>query len=482
VARGVDRAAAALRGHGIGKGDVVCLQSAVTPEAGMALWAALGLGAVVVPLNLTWPAPVAAEVYASCRPRLVMADAERAASALSGWEGEAVLLDDGPVDASIAGRATRFSDWMGASQREPAPFAPIDPEATAVVLYTSGTTGAPKGVELSHGALVRSAHLIARTYGFGPDDVLLSPGDLHTIAGLRNSFVLPLMTGTRVILPSAEDRASFLGIVELIRRHRVTVAKVVPRLLRRLAQHADRVDPADLASLRLVLSGTAPLHRFTLDGLATVIRAPVQDYLGISETAGAALFGPFEGSGSVATDGGLPIDLMARIVDADGRPLGVGEVGEIRLYGDRLMRGYLGQPELTEAVLRDGWYRTGDLGAWGEDGRLHLRGRAREAIKIMCGEVVYPVEIEQLIAEDASVREVAVVGFRNRDGDDRLAAFVLREGGADEAFLDAVAARIEARLGRTKVPHRTLVLDDFPRGTHGKVLKDVLVATYLSDE
>jgi fatty-acyl-CoA synthase len=157
-------------------------------------------------------------------------------------------------------------------------------------------------------------------------------------------------------------------------------------------------------------------------------------------------------------------------------------VGEIRLYGDRLMRGYMGQPELTRSVLQDGWYRTGDLAAWGEDGRLHLRGRAREAIKIMCGEVVYPVEIEQLIAEDGSVREVAVVGWRNRDGDDRLAAFVLRDGGDDRAFVDAMAARIESRLGRTKVPHRTVVLEDFPRGTHGKVLKDNLIKSHLADD
>ncbi|HYD32719.1 MAG TPA: fatty acid--CoA ligase family protein, partial [Azospirillaceae bacterium] len=247
------------------------------------------------------------------------------------------------------------------------------------------------------------------------------------------------------------------------------------------ADFGDRLDPADLAAVRAILCTGAPLPPETVRRLGRVTAAPVYEYYGLTETCGACVLVRPEEAATAAGTLGRPAGVEAEVVDGNGRLLPDGAVGELRLKGPSLMRGYHRRPDLTAGMLRDGWLYTGDLVSRRADGCLVLHGRKRDIIKTPDGDILHLAEVERAFEADAAVVEAAVAACPDGEGRERAVAF-LRLTPSREPSTERLAGlkrRVAAVLGAKRMPATLVPVDDFPRGGNGKVLKRVLVEEFL---
>lgn len=467
--------AAALTRAGVGRGDVVACVAPFGTEAAFVFWGCMQIGAVLAPLDATAPAEKLRALLARLQPRVVFCDPARAAVASDLAEAGAIVFDDGAA-APPAG-ACVFSDWIDAPD-DAAPPAAVDPAESdvAVILQTSGTSGEPKGVELTHGALYRSGCLLARAYAWREDDVVLSTGEPHAVSGLRNPWVATLAAGASFVVAEPAARANPMALAEVIRRHQVTVLTTVPATLRLLAQHEGRLPRGGLASLRQVLSTGSPLPAPVAEAFRRRFGLPVLDYYGLTETTGLCIGVTPADADAPPGSIGRPLGCIAQIVGDDGEVLGAGETGELRIYGDNLMRGYRGAAAETEAALGAGWYATGDLARRDERGFLFLLSRRRDVIKDARGDLVHPVEIEAALMSHAEVADAGACGYVTAEGDERLAAFVVpRSARTDpEGLVEELRRHVMQRLGPRRVPAPIRLVERLPRGADGSLLRRVL--------
>jgi len=409
-----------LAGQGVGAGDVVALFLPNTWGFAAALWAGLALGATVAPLN----------------PLLAADERER----ILGHLGPKAVVDATPAE-------------------ETAPSMPIvDATAPGIILYTSGSTGQPKGTLLSHAALaIANESWAGPVMGLTPTDRVLAALPLAHSFGLNGALLAPLLAGVTVVL---QERFSPEETLRTIGRHRVTVFPGVATMFARILE-SPALAGADVSSLRLAVSGAAPcpwpLAREWRRRTAVRI---VRGY-GMTE-----LFRPISYLAAEATD--LP-DSIGRAVP------GV----ELRLVDDELwirtpaaMDGYLRAPEETAAVLDGGWFKTGDLATISPEGFVSIVGRKRELI-LRGGYSVVPGEVEATLLGHPAVAEAAVVGIAHAELGEEVAAFVtLRSRAAADP--DELIAFCRARLAGYKYPRRITIVGELPKSATGKILKGKL--------
>ena len=340
------------------------------------------------------------------------------------------------------------------------------PDDTAVILYTSGTTGRPKGAELTHDNLTRNATVTATTLiGLGPEDVVLGCLPLFHSFGQTCALNASVRSGASLTLLPRFDAGRAL---DLMARDAVTVFAGVPTMYSALLHHPGAAD-ADVRSLRLCVSGGAALPVEVLSGFEATFGTVILEGYGLSETSPVACFNHPDRPrqpGSIGT----PIEgVEMRLVDEAGDVAPAGEVGEIAIRGHNVMKGYWGQPEATAAVMADGWFRTGDLGRRDEDGNYYVVDRKKDLI-IRGGFNVYPREVEEVLYEHPAVAAVAVVG----DGDDRLGeevgAAVVRKAGTDVTE-DELRAFVKAGLAAYKYPRHIWFVDALPTTATGKIMR-----------
>jgi len=342
------------------------------------------------------------------------------------------------------------------------------------VMYTSGTTGLPKGIMHSH--FVRSMYctLFAAAWRMRPESVVL-----HTGAIVFNGAFVTLMPcfylGARYVLQrqfNAEEA------IEIIARERVTHTMMVPAQIIALL-HSPNFSPDKLASLEMILSLGAPLYQEHKDLLNRLLPDRFYELYGLTEGFWTILdkTQSLRKAGSV---GSPPCFYEMRIVREDGRDAATGEVGEIVGRGPSLMLGYYGRPDLTEQAIRDGWLFTGDLGYTDGEGYLYLVDRKKDMID-SGGVKIYPKDVEEVAARHPAVREVAVFGVAHEKwGETPVAAVLLRAGAAVSAgeLLDWINERVGARYQRL---HAVQIMDDFPRNAAGKTLKREMRDAYQAD-
>jgi fatty-acyl-CoA synthase len=406
--------------------------------------------------------------------------------------GEAVQQRDmRAILAEVRGRLPRlrdvlsFGDWdaftasgdsTAATER---PLPEVAPSSTAMVLYTSGTTGRPKGAVLTHRGLTNNARLAFEAGGIGPDDVEINPMPLFHVGGSALFTLGPVQaTATQVLMP----RFSPALELELIEAHRVTLLCGVPTMLMALLGHPD-LAKRDISSLRRVLTGGA----FSPPALARQVEAAlgVTYMIGFAQTEAGCVISIATGADPAADRAetlGRPLPhAEARVADLrTGETAGCGEVGEICARGYLVMRGYLNAPEATAAAVdAGGWLHTGDLGSMDDRGYLRIAGRLKEMI-IRGGENIYPREIEEVLAAHPAVADAAVLGVPDDYYGEvvgaavRPAASTGHEGPAGDGLAAELAEHCRARLAAAKVPVRWLVTGSFPMTASGKVRKDVL--------
>jgi acyl-CoA synthetase (AMP-forming)/AMP-acid ligase II len=464
LAGGVERVAAGLAARGFGKGDVLALSSPNLPEYALALYGAMAAGGAVTGANplltaeeLAWQlADAGAGVLVTVPPFLATA---RAAAAKAGVEQVLVFGE--------AEGATPFAELLAFPG--PAPDVAVDPHRDLAALpYSSGTTGLPKGVELTHANLVANARQTQSALGFAADDVVVGVAPFFHAIGQNVILLCSLAAGATVVTLPRFDLAGFL---DTIQRHRATCMVVVPPIILALAGHP-LVDRYDLSSLRWVGSGGAPLGAEAERRCAERLGCVVAQGFGMTEGSACFAISPLDAPrpGSV---GRLLPGTEARIVDpAGGGDLGPGRTGELWLRGPQVMRGYRANPAATAATVDpDGWLHTGDLCSFDADGYLFVVDRLKELIKYK-GYQVAPAELEHLLAAHPAVADAAVVPRPDPEAGEVPVAHVVRRG---EVTAEELQAWVAERVAPYKKLRAVRFTDQVPRSPSGKLLRRVLV-------
>jgi long-chain acyl-CoA synthetase len=415
-------------------------------------------GAIAVPMN---PLLKAREVefYLSNTGAKALfgapAFAEAATDGAAAAGAQAWLVDDATLPTLVADLP---------EQPEPVERADTD---TAVVLHTSGTTGKPKGAELTHGGLRRNAEVTLRTLiGVGPDDVVMGCLPLFHVFGLTCSLNAAVAVGaTLVLIPRFDPRT----VLQAIERERVTVFEGVPTMYSALLAAAPEF-PSAARTLRICASGGAALPVQVLTEFEQTFGTRILEGYGLSETSPVACFNHPDRerkAGSIGT----PIEgVEMRVVDDNGNEVTPGEPGEIQIRGHNVMKGYWNLPEATAAAIStDGWFGTGDIGKVDDDGYFYIVDRKKQMI-IRGGLNIYPREIEEVLYEHPAVAEACVVGIPHDSlGEEVGAAVALKDGAqaAPEELRDFVKQRVAAY----KYPRRVWLVDALPKGPTGKILR-----------
>lgn len=453
---------------GVGEGDRVALLCGNGRFFVDMYFATLGLGAVVVPLNPTSPAPEIEREIATVGAKVVVVEPVAAAA----W-GEIDRADVPSVQAvvatepgTVAGAELGFEELLTA---DPSPVVDVAPDSLAVLIFTSGTAGSPRAAMLSHGNLMSNIEqgLSAATV-VGPGDMVYGVLPMFHIFGLNVVLGLSLHCGATVVLVQRFDPSTAL---DTIRERNVTVIPGAPPLWLAFS-HFDEAPADSFAGVRLALTGAAKMPEEAMRRL--------RDRFGLELREG---YGLTEASPVVTSSAGLPQrigsvgqvlqGMQVRLVDEHGDDALRGDTGEVWVKGPNVFLGYLGEPEATARVLTaDGWLRTGDIAVTDDDGYLYLVDRAKDLI-IVSGFNVYPAEVEEVLAEHPAVLEVGVVGVPHPHTGEAVKAFVVLESGAT-AHEDTLVSWCLDHLARYKCPSKILFVDELPRNVSGKLLRHTL--------
>jgi malonyl-CoA/methylmalonyl-CoA synthetase len=452
------RFANALAAAGAAVGDRIAAQVDKSPEALALYLACLRGGFVFLPLNNAYTPAEIGYFLEDAKPAVfVCAPAAHAALESSARAARVRALHT--LDADGGG------SLVAAAATQSAVHAPVPrgEEDLAVIIYTSGTTGRSKGAMLSHGNLASNGLALVQAWGFGPGDVLLHALPVFHVHGLFVAHHCALLSGARMLYHRRFD----LGLL-LRDLPRATVLMGVPTFYTRLLGD-ERFTAALAAGVRLFVSGSAPLLRETFDAFEARTGQRILERYGMSE-AGMITSNPLAGERRGGTVGPPLPGVSVRVADAADAPLPAGETGAIQIRGPNVFLGYWGMPEKTrEEFTADGWFRTGDVGRFDDDGYLSIVGRAKDLI-ISGGFNVYPKEIEIELDALPGVLESAVIGLPHADFGEAVTAVVVPRPGAT---LDASAlvASLRGRLAAFKLPKRVIVVDELPRNAMGKVQK-----------
>lgn len=452
---------ARLLSDGVRTDDRVALLAANDESFVVAYLAALACGAIAVPLNPGAPAAELARELALVEPTLV----------LRGPDTGEQLAD--PAVASLVARVVDIVDPV-VDGLEPLVPVPRDDDDVAVLLFTAGTSGAPRAAMLGHGNLASNiaqlqSHPSTRRTA---DDVALGVLPFFHVYGLNVALGVALAVGATIV-PVAEFDAIDTGHV--VARAGVTVIAGVPTIYRSWLDQPEDALPRDtFASVRLAVSGAAPLDAELVSAFHARFGVTLHDGYGLTETSPVvttSVVGEAARPGSI----GVPIPgVEVRLVDADGADVLVGDPGEIWVRGPNVFRGYWRDDAATSATCApDGWLRTGDVAVADDDGYLRLVDRLRDIV-IVSGFNVFPAEVEDVLGSYPDVRDVAVVGVPDARTGERLRAYVVPEPGHatdGDAFRDALATYARERLARYKCPSEIELTATLPRGLSGKLLR-----------
>jgi long-chain acyl-CoA synthetase len=453
------RIAGGLVAAGIGVGDRILLVAPSVPEFVAAYLGIHAAGAVAVTPNVMSTVPELEYVTLDAGCSLVIAwhDADAAAAAVADAHG----LPFHRLLAHLEG------DLGGPPVGQPHDRSP---DETAVILYTSGTTGAPKGAQITEGNLRACAEAFREVLELGEEDRFGTALPLFHIFGQAVVLGTALMAGAGGSLQARFDPAA---LIDLVRRDRITILAGVPTMYSAMVGAAPEAGPADFASLRLAASGGASLPGEIIRRFEARFDCAILEGYGLTESTGAASFNGLRRERKVGSVGIALPGTEVRIAGDDGQALAAGGIGEVLVKGPMVMKGYWNRPEATEHALRDGWLHTGDLGRQDADGDIEIVDRLKEMI-VRGGYNVYPREVEEVLYGHPEIAEAAVVGVPDEHfGEEVGAAIVLRPGAAAEP--EAIRAWAKERLSAYKVPRLFAFAEELPKGPTGKVLKREIV-------
>jgi long-chain acyl-CoA synthetase len=457
----LDRASGQVAGllheRGMKPGDPVGIMLPNVAEFAVVYYGVLRAGGMVVPMNPLLKGREVAYYLSDSGAELAFAWHAFAAEADAGARhagAEALVVE--PVE--FAGLLASFTPDDRLVDR--------DDDDIAVILYTSGTTGSPKGAELTHANLTRNAEVVSKDlFKLTASDVIFGGLPLFHAFGQTCTLNAAVGSGACVtLLPRfAPDQA-----LQILAEHHVTVFEGVPTMYVALLGYPDR-EAYDTSALRLAVSGGAAMPVEVLRGFEKAFGVPVLEGYGLSETSPVASFNHPDRprkAGSIGT----PIrGVEMRAVDGEGHDVPQGEVGEIAIRGHNVMKGYWHKPEETAKAMPDGWFRTGDMARVDEDGYFYIVDRKKDLI-IRGGYNVYPREIEEVLYEHPAVAEAAVIGLPHPALGEEVGAAVVLKPGA-EVTADELRDYVKAQVAAYKYPRKVWITGQLPKGPTGKIVK-----------
>ena len=468
----VKRLAAGLAAHGIRKGDVFAVYAPNLPEYVLAFHAVATLGATT---TMAPPLFTDEEIIRQLRdsgakflltiPQLM--SKARAAADASGIQKVFVI---GEAEGAVS-----FGSLIEqASTAAPMPPVHIAPqEDVAVLPYSSGTTGFPKGVMLTHSNLVAMLCQLEASESFSPDDTMVCVVPMYHLYGLHVVVNQGLSQGATIVTLPRYDLDQFLGVLE---QYKVTIAPLVPPLVLALA-HAPQLDHHDLSALRLIHCGAAPLADNIAQACSARLGCQIRYGYGLTEVSPlshASLVNP--GTQKPGSVGYCLPNTQCRIVDyTTGGELGPNQQGEICVRGPQVMKGYFGNPEATaEMIDAEGWLHTGDVGYCDDEGRLFVVDRIKELIKTN-GRQVAPAELEAILLSHASIADAAVIPAPDESAGEVPKAFVVLRDAADERTGEEIMDFVAGRVAPYKRIRSVEFVSEIPKSPAGKILRRVLV-------
>jgi acyl-CoA synthetase (AMP-forming)/AMP-acid ligase II len=470
----IRRVATGLSRHGLRKGDVLAIYSPNCPEYAVIFHAVASIGAINTTVNPTYTADELAVQLKDSGARFLVTvpailDKAKEAAARAGISEIFVI--------GAAEGATPLAELLSAPPSPPT--VAIDPEQDLVVLpYSSGTTGLPKGVMLTHRHLVANLRQCEGMRGFecfGERDVVMAALPFFHIYGMVVIMKLALGNGSTLVTMPRFDLMEFLG---LIQKHRATVLPLVPPIVLGMVKHP-AVAQFDLSSVRLVFCGAAPLGEEVARALSAKLRCPVVQGYGMTEASPVTHLSPtIDAPSKPGSIGQVVPNTEVKIVDlSSGAALGARQQGELLIRGPQIMRGYLNRPDETaECIDREGWYHTGDIGYVDEDEWFYIVDRTKELIKYK-GLQVAPAELEALLLTHPAILDAAVIRKADEDaGEVPLAYVVLKPDETSRATTgDAVMAWVAERVSPHKRIRHVVFTDQIPKSPSGKILRRVLL-------
>jgi len=453
---GAMRVAGLLRRRGVEPGDRVAMMLPNVPHFPLCYYGVLRAGAIVVPLNVL-----------NKRREVAFYLRDSGAKLLFAWSGFAEEAEPGAADQGtecIVVTPGEFEQGVGAIDPV-TEMVDRDPSDTAVILYTSGTTGTPKGAELTHSNLRRNCQLSIDLFDLNQGAVTLGALPLfHSFGQTCGMNATVLGGGTLTLIPRFDPAKA----LEIIQRDRVTIFEGVPTMYGAMLHVPDR-EGYDTATLRVCVSGGSAMPVELLKGFEEAFNCKVLEGYGLSETSPVASFNHPDRerkAGSIGT----PVEgVEMKVVDEEGQEVAVGEVGEIVIRGHNVMKGYWQRPDATEESVRDGWFHTGDMAKVDDDGYFFIVDRKKDMI-IRGGFNVYPREIEEVLYEHPAVREAAVLGVPHETHGEEVAAAVALKDGAD-VTPEELREFVKGMVAAYKYPRKVWFVDELPKGPAGKILK-----------
>ncbi|QJY44655.1 long-chain-fatty-acid--CoA ligase [Pseudonocardia broussonetiae] len=447
-----------LKERGIEPGDRVGLVFPNVPAYPIVFYGALLAGATVVPMN---PLLKAREVEYYLK--------DSGMSLVFGWDGGGDAVADGAknvgIDAVVVGAMGPSEEQLGGAAPAPEAVERADDD-TAVILYTSGTTGQPKGAELTHHNLDTNCRTtVDALIQITPDDVIMGCLPLFHVFGLTCGLNASVVTGSCLTLIPRFDAGKAL---EVVARDQVTVFEGVPTMYAGMLHHDD-ADSADVSSLRTCISGGSAMPVEIMKAFEDKFGCTILEGYGLSETSPVASFNQPGKERKPGTIGFEVPGCEMKVVDDDGKEVAEGEPGEIAIRGENVMKGYWGRPEATAESIPDGWFRTGDIATKDADGYYTIVDRKKDLI-IRGGYNVYPREIEEALYEHPAVAEAAVIGIKHSDLGEEVGAAVAFKSG-ESAEPDELKAFVKERVAAYKYPRHVWVVDELPKGPTGKILR-----------
>ncbi len=451
------RLAAMLKSKGVEPGDRVGIMLPNVPYFPIAYYGVLRLGGVVVPMNVLLKARETGFYLSDPEAKLIIAWGDFAEAAEAGAEeagAECVLVKRG-----------EFEQLLG--QHEPLrDVAERDGSDTAVILYTSGTTGTPKGAELTHDSMRTNAEISGELFAVG-DDAMMTLGALplfHSFGQTCGLNATMLLGGCLTLIP----RFDAAKALEIIARDKVNIFEGVPTMFGAML-HDPSADDADTSTLKVCASGGSAMPVEVMKAFEEKFGCKVLEGYGLSETSPVASFNHPDKEAKPGSIGTPIRGVELKLFDEDGNEVAQGEVGEIVIKGHNVMKGYWKRDDATAEAIKDGWFHTGDLAKVDEDGYFFIVDRKKDMI-IRGGYNIYPREIEEILYEHPAVREAAVVAMPHEDlGEEVGAAVALKEG--QEASVEELQKHVKDAVAAYKYPRRVWLVDELPKGPTGKILK-----------
>jgi long-chain acyl-CoA synthetase len=459
----VDELARGLVQAGLNPGDACVLMMPSSPNWAITYYALAKLGGVVVPVNPLFRRGELGHIFKDSGARAFVGHRDYLA------EPAAVMSDMPQINIRLADGVESGSEFRPLAEVfTPGPefgTHPTADDAPYAIMYTSGTTGLPKGAVLTHKNLMSDARLVGGVRYTEPHDVVLSVLPLFHIYGQTHALNISILYGLTIRMWEHFEAGEIMAAIE---EEESSIFYAVPTMVNRLVELGSQ-SPPKRSSLRFIISGGASLPVEVLNRFQDIFGATIYESYGLTECAPTCVENPY-GRPPVPGSIGLPIPgFKVRLVDEQDNDVATGEVGELLIKGPAVMKGYLGQPEATAQTLKSGWLHTGDLARMDEDGYLYIVDRKKDLI-IRGGYNVYPREIEEVLYTHPAVLEAAVLGVPHDDlGEEIAAVIALRPG--SEANADELRSYVKERVAPYKYPRLIKFIDELPKNATGKIFK-----------